>query len=399
MTGVLERPIIAAATASGYKVLVVFGTRPEAIKMVPVIQALRAVPRLAVEVCVTGQHREMLDQVLRLFAITPDYDLDVMRHHGGLTATTAAVLTGLEPVLIKARPDRVLVHGDTASTLAASLAAYYQRIPVGHVEAGLRSGDPYQPWPEEINRRIADVIADQFYAPTEHARRNLLAEGVPDSRIFVTGNTVIDSLFSTLGQIQRDTGLRQSLAQQFAFLSGTRRILLVTGHRRENFGPAFENICHAIRRLVMRHDIEVVYPVHLNPAVQKPVYDLLGGQDRIHLIGTLDYAPFVHLMQRADVILTDSGGIQEEAPSLNKPVFVMRNVTERPEALEAGSIALVGTDPDRIVEAVSQVLDDPQRYAAMINRPNPYGDGQAAQRIAAIIGRSIPQLRTVESVP
>lgn len=370
------------------KILTVFGTRPEAIKMVPVVHALEREPGITAEVCVTGQHREMLDQVLQLFDVTPDYDLDVMRSASGLTATTAAVLTGLEPILARSKPDRILVHGDTATTLAASLAAYYQRIPVGHVEAGLRSGDIYQPWPEEVNRRIADVICDHFYAPTEHARENLLRENVPADRIFVTGNTVIDALFAMLDKIEREPSLRRALEERFSFLDVNRRLLLVTGHRRENFGPAFENICHAIRKLVAVHDIEVVYPVHLNPAVQKPVHAILGGQERIHLIGTLDYAPFVYLMKRAHVILTDSGGIQEEAPSLNKPVFVMRNVTERPEALAAGSIKLVGTEIRRIVEEVSEVLDRKDAYEAMINKINPYGDGTAAQRIARIISRS-----------
>lgn len=370
------------------KILTVFGTRPEAIKMVPVVHALEREPGITAEVCVTGQHREMLDQVLQLFDVTPDYDLDVMRSASGLTATTAAVLTGLETILARSKPDRILVHGDTATTLAASLAAYYQRIPVGHVEAGLRSGDIYQPWPEEVNRRIADVICDHFYAPTEHARQNLLRENVPADRIFVTGNTVIDALFAMLDKIEREPSLRRALEERFSFLDVNRRLLLVTGHRRENFGPAFENICHAIRKLVAAHDIEVVYPVHLNPAVQKPVHAILGGQERIHLIGTLDYAPFVYLMKRAHVILTDSGGIQEEAPSLNKPVFVMRNVTERPEALAAGSIKLVGTEIRRIVEEVSEVLDGKDAYEAMINKINPYGDGTAAQRIARIISRS-----------
>lgn len=370
------------------KVLTVFGTRPEAIKMAPVIYALRRQPGIKAEVCVTGQHREMLDQVMRLFEISPDYDLDVMRTASGLTATTAAVLTGLEPVLMRSKPDRVLVHGDTATTLAASLAAYYQRIPVGHVEAGLRSGDIYQPWPEEVNRRIADAICDQYYAPTEHARQNLLSENVAADRIFVTGNTVIDALFATIETIKRAPSLRREMEERFSFLDARRPLLLVTGHRRENFGPAFENICHAIRQLVVSRDIEVVYPVHLNPAVQKPVHAILGGQDRIYLVDTLDYAPFVYLMNRAHVILSDSGGIQEEAPSLNKPVFVMRNVTERPEALEAGSIRLVGTSIARIVESVGEVLDRPDAYAAMINKVNPYGDGKAAQRIAGIIARS-----------
>lgn len=368
------------------KVLLVFGTRPEAIKMIPVAQALSRTPGVDLKVCVTGQHREMLDQVLDLFSITPDYDLDIMRTGArGLTASTAGMLQALEPVFAAERPDRILVHGDTATTLAASLAAYYQKIPVGHVEAGLRSSDIYQPWPEEVNRRVTDVIADQFYAPTLAARDNLLRENVPADRIFVTGNTVIDALFETVSLIDRDKELRASLDERFKFINPSKRLLVITGHRRENFGPSFASICHAIADIVEENDLEAVYPVHLNPEVQRPVRAILGNKPGIHLIEPLDYLPFVELMRRAHIIMTDSGGIQEEAPSLGKPVFVMRNVTERPEAIEAGTACLVGTDRASIVATVSNVLQNETAYRLMSGRRNPYGDGKAAKRIARII--------------
>lgn len=366
--------------------------------MIPVVRALQAEPLVEVEVCVTGQHRQMLDQVLDLFAIRPDYDLNVMRSSQGLTATTCAILTGLEPVLKASRPDRVLVHGDTATALAASIAAYYQGIRVGHVEAGLRSGDNYQPWPEEVNRRAVDVISDHFYAPTPQARDNLLAENIPAGRIHVTGNTVIDALFATLALIDSDATLRMQLDQRFSFLKPDRKLLLVTGHRRENFGPAFKNMCAAIGDLAGAHDIDVVYPVHLNPEVQRPVHAILGNKPNVHLIAPLDYLPFVNLMSRSHVILTDSGGIQEEAPSLGKPVFVMRNVTERPEAIASGAARLVGTDTRRIFEDVSDVLRNPLVYAAMSGRRNPYGDGHAATRIARIIAGNRVEIQTREVV-
>jgi UDP-N-acetylglucosamine 2-epimerase len=376
------------------RVLVVFGTRPEAIKMVPVIAALRAEPGVAVEVCVTAQHRQMLDQVLALFGIVPDYDLDVMREAQGLTGITCGVLQGLEAVLDKARPDRVLVHGDTTTALATTLACYYRKVPVGHVEAGLRSGDPYQPWPEENNRRLTDVIADQLYAPTPASRDNLLREGVPPSRIFVTGNTVIDALEATLAVIDGDPARQAALDERFAFLDRKRPILLITGHRRENFGAPFRDLCMAIADLVDVHGLQAVYPVHLNPNVQAPVREILGHRDNVHLIEPLDPLPFVYLMRRAHVILTDSGGIQEEAPSLAKPVFVMRNVTERPEAVAAGVVKLVGTDRARIVAEVGKVLTDKAAYAAMSRAENPYGDGEAAKRIASIVaGRPVADWR------
>ena len=374
------------------KILVVFGTRPEAIKMAPVIKALEREPDITVEVCVTAQHRQMLDQVLALFEITPDYDLDIMTAAQGLTDITCAILQKMEPVLAKAKPDRVLVHGDTTTTLATTLACYYQKIPVGHVEAGLRSGNPLQPWPEEINRRLTDAITDLFFAPTASSRENLLAENADPARVHVTGNTVIDALLATTRIIDAQADLRASLQQQFSFLDTERPILLVTGHRRENFGEPFQMLCAAIADLAQAHKLQVVYPVHLNPNVQAPVRRILGSIDNVHLIEPLDYLPFVYLMQRSYVILTDSGGIQEEAPSLGKPVFVMRNVTERPEAVAAGTVRLVGTDRKRIFDSVSDVLCDEARYLAMSRIHNPYGDGKASERIAGVLaGRPIEE--------
>lgn len=374
------------------KVLVVFGTRPEAIKMAPVIKALQNEPGISVEVCVTAQHRQMLDQVLALFGLTPTYDLNVMTAAQELTDITCSILTRLEPVLAAAKPDRVLVHGDTTTTLATSLACFYKGIPVAHVEAGLRSHDPRQPWPEEINRRVADVIADVFFAPTSSSKKNLLAENVDPSRVFVTGNTVIDALFATIKLIQSTPNLSHSLRAKFPFLDEKRRVLLVTGHRRENFGSPFQSLCEAIAELACSQQLTVVYPVHLNPNVQTPVREILGGLAHVHLIEPLDYLPFVYLMQTAHVILTDSGGIQEEGPALGKPVFVMRNVTERPEAVDAGTVRLVGTDRHRIVEMISNVLDEPTEYLMMSRAHNPYGDGKASARIAGILkGRCVAE--------
>lgn len=374
------------------KTLVVFGTRPESIKMIPVVRALQAEPSIEVEVCVTAQHRQMLDQVLRLFDLTPDYDLDIMTSAQGLTGITCAVLSGMEDVLSRAKPDRVLVHGDTTTTLAASLACYYQKIPVGHVEAGLRSGDPLQPWPEENNRRVTDVIADQMFAPTASSRANLLAEGVAPGKIVVTGNTVIDALLDTLSLIDGNPERKAALDRQFSFLDPALPVLLVTGHRRENFGQPFRDLCMAIAELARSLPLQVVYPVHLNPNVQAPVREILAAQERVHLIEPLDYLPFVELMRRSHVILTDSGGIQEEAPSLGKPVFVMRNVTERPEAVDAGVVKLVGTDKTRIVSEVAAVFTHEANYLAMSRATNPYGDGKAAQRIAAAVaGRTVEE--------
>lgn len=363
------------------KILVVFGTRPEAIKMAPVVNALRARPEIDAKVCVTAQHRQMLDQVLRLFSITPDFDLDLMRSGQDLTDITTRALTGLREVFSSWRPDRILVHGDTTTTLSAALEAYYFRIPVGHVEAGLRTGNIYSPWPEEINRRMTGVIADIHFAPTEQARRNLLNEAVNPERILVTGNTVIDALLWVVRTLDTNQALRNDLDRQFDYLDRSKRLLLVTGHRRENFGEGFENICHALGRLADRNDVEIVYPVHLNPNVQEPVKRILGGKRNIFLIEPQDYLPFVYLMNRSSLILTDSGGIQEEAPTLGKPVLVMRDTTERPEAVTAGTVRLVGTDCERIYDEASQLLNNPAAYQQMSIAHNPYGEGTASQQI------------------
>ena len=363
------------------KVLVILGTRPEAIKMAPVIQALQRAEGTETRVCVTAQHRQMLDQVLHLFDIRPDHDLNLMQPGQSLTDLTANVLRGLHPVLETEQPDLVLVHGDTTTTLAGALAAYYQRIPVGHVEAGLRTGNIYAPWPEEMNRRIAGAITAVHFAPTARARDNLLREGVGEERIHVTGNTVIDALLTVVDKARANPEMKH----RFDFLEPQRRTILVTGHRRENFGDGFERICRALGRLAERTDVQIVYPVHLNPNVLGPVREALGNRDNVHLIEPLDYLPFVALMDRADLIITDSGGVQEEAPSLGKPVLVMRETTERPEAVEAGTVRLVGTDEDRIVREATRLLDDPKAYAAMSRAHNPYGDGQAASRIVKVI--------------
>lgn len=363
------------------KVLSIFGTRPEAIKMAPVVNALADADGIESRVCVTAQHREMLDQVLELFKIVPDYDLDVMMSGQDLTDITAKVLQGLRGVLRDFRPDIVLVHGDTTTTLAASLASYYERIAVGHVEAGLRTGNIYSPWPEEINRKVAGVLAKLHFAPTERARQNLLAEGVSDEAIHVTGNTVIDALLDVAGRIRNSGSLSRQMEKAFPFLDSDKRLLLVTGHRRESFGVGFEQICQALARLGRNPDLQIVYPVHLNPNVQEPVNRVLGDCENVHLIEPLDYLPFVYLMMQAHLILTDSGGVQEEAPSLGTPVLVMRQTTERPEAIEAGTVCLVGTDVDRIVGSVNELLNNAEAYGNMSRAHNPYGDGRAVGRI------------------
>ena len=366
------------------KVLTVFGTRPEAIKMAPVVKALAAVEGIDARVCATAQHREMLDQVLTLFKIVPDYDLDIMRVEQNLSEITSRVLSGLEPILKYFAPDIVLVHGDTTTTLAASLAAYYQRISVGHVEAGLRTGNIYSPWPEEINRKVVSAITSLHFAPTDGARQNLLREGVKDSAIHVTGNTVIDALHDVTEMMVSDTELSSGLADTFSLPKG-KRIILVTGHRRENFGNGFERICETLYQIAGRDDVHVVYPVHLNPNVRKPVERLLGGHENISLIPPQDYLPFVYLMNRAELILTDSGGVQEAAPSLGKPVLVMRDTTERPEAVDAGTVKLVGTDVQLIVTELTRLLDDQCAYEEMSFAHNPYGDGKAATQIISAI--------------
>ncbi len=367
------------------KVLTIFGTRPEAIKMAPVVSELRRSASLDVGVCVTAQHRQMLDQVLDLFEITPDHDLDIMQPDQTLDQITARVLTGIGGVLDRVRPDMVLVHGDTTTTLAASLAAFYRRLPVGHVEAGLRSGSLLAPWPEEMNRRVATLAARHHFAPTERSRRNLLDEGVAPESIHVTGNTVIDALFETLARIRSSPERLGGLEKRFSFIEGGKPLVLVTGHRRENFGAGFEDICTALLDISERHGVEIVYPVHPNPSVRKPVERLLSGRKSIHLIDPLDYEPFVFLMEKSHLIITDSGGVQEEAPSLGKPILVMREITERPEAVDAGTVILVGTSRDRIVGEAGRLLTDTQHYRRMAQAINPYGDGQAAGRIRRVI--------------
>lgn len=364
------------------KVLSVFGTRPEAIKMAPVVLALAADSRFDARVCVTGQHREMLDQVLNCFNIRPNYDLALMTPDQTLSEITATVLTRFDPVLTDFVPDMVLVHGDTLTTLAASLAAYFQRISVGHVEAGLRTRNLYSPWPEEGNRHLTSVITALHFAPTESARLNLLDEGCRSDSIIVTGNTVIDALLLGRAKISANAELATTFAAQLPHISEAARIVLVTGHRRESFGRGFENICQALVDIAKRYPGEhIIYPVHLNPNVREPVNRLLSGISNIHLIEPLDYLPFIYWMSRAYIVLTDSGGIQEEAPALGKPVLVMRETTERPEAVDAGTVELVGTDTGNIVKAVSALLDDPARFQKMSLAHNPYGDGKASQRI------------------
>lgn len=367
------------------KILIVFGTRPEAIKMAPVVKRLQETPGLDAKVCVTAQHREMLDQVLDLFGITPDYDLNIMKPGQDLTDITARILLALRDLLKAERFDRLLVHGDTTTTMAAALAAFYEKVSVGHVEAGLRTGNIYAPWPEEMNRSLVGRIAAQHYAPTETARASLLAENVPDADILVTGNTVIDALHEVVAQFDTDPDLDAQMRARFPFLEEGRRMVLVTGHRRENFGGGFERICTALREISEKSDAQVVYPVHLNPNVQEPVNRILGDAGDVHLIEPQDYLPFVWLMRRAHIVVTDSGGVQEEAPSLGKPVLVMRETTERPEAVEAGTVRLVGTDPDKICSEALTLLNDTAAYEAMARALNPYGDGHAAERIAAAL--------------
>ena len=364
------------------KVLTVFGTRPEAIKMAPLVHALAQDDAFESRVCVTAQHREMLDQVLRLFEIVPDYDLNIMKPGQGLSEITCRILEGLKGVLEDFKPDVVLVHGDTTTTMATSLAAFYQRIPVGHVEAGLRTGNLYSPWPEEANRKLTGHLAMYHFSPTENSRQNLLRESLRDDHIFVTGNTVIDALLWVRDRIMHDSELRSSLDQRYPFLDANKKLILVTGHRRESFGGGFERICSALAEIACQHpEVQVVYPVHLNPNVSEPVNRILKGIDNIILIDPQDYLPFVYLMTRSYLILTDSGGIQEEAPSLGKPVLVMRDTTERPEAVDAGTVQLVGTDVAKIVDAVTRLLTDEGEYHAMSRAHNPYGDGHACQRI------------------
>ncbi len=354
--------------------------------MAPLVHALAKDPHFEAKVCVTAQHREMLDQVLSLFSIVPDYDLNIMSPGQGLTEITCRILQGLKPVLESFKPDVVLVHGDTTTTAAASLAAFYQRIPVGHVEAGLRTGDLYSPWPEEANRTLTGHLAMYHFAPTENSRQNLLRENLSGKRIFVTGNTVIDALFWVRDRVMNDKALNADLSQRYPFLSQGKKMILVTGHRRESFGQGFEQICHALAEIAANNpDVQIVYPVHLNPNVSEPVNRILGHIDNIMLIEPQEYLPFVWLMNHAWLILTDSGGIQEEAPSLGKPVLVMRETTERPEAIDAGTVRLVGTDSQRIVDEVTRLLRDEDEYQRMSRAHNPYGDGRACERILSAL--------------
>lgn len=382
------------------KIMLVFGTRPEAIKMAPLVKALQErKDHFETIVTVTGQHRQMLDQVLSLFDITPDFDLNIMKPGQDLTDVTTRILTGMRDVLAQSRPDLVLVHGDTSTSTAAALSAFYAQIPVGHVEAGLRTGDIYSPWPEEMNRRITGRIATLHFSPTDTSRRNLLAENTPDSQITVTGNTVIDALQTVVAKIESDKELDASLAESIkgmgydcSRIDAGHRMVLITGHRRENFGEGFLNICRAIQRLAQRYpDIDFVYPMHLNPNVRRPIAEMFEGKDfpNVFFIEPLDYLPFVYMMKQAYLIITDSGGIQEEAPSLGKPVLVMREVTERPEALEAGTIRLVGTDADKIVDEAARFIDDPAYYHANSLIANPYGDGKACERIIDFISAKL----------
>ena len=368
------------------KILHVFGTRPEAIKMAPIVRACEANNNLESRVCVTAQHREMLDQVLDLFEIVPDYDLNLMTPGQTLNDVTSAILLKLKPILMEYQPDLLLVHGDTATTFAASLAAYYEKIDVGHVEAGLRTGNIYSPWPEEINRKLTGSIARFHFAPTSVSKQNLVNEGISESQICITGNTVIDALLSVKEKIDSDVALAHKLSLQFKTIDFSKKLIVVTGHRRENFGSGFEAICSALAQLAeKRADLEIVYPVHLNPNVQLPVKKYLSDYKNIHLIEPLDYLPFIYLMTKSNIILTDSGGIQEEAPSLGKPVLVMRDTTERPEALAAGTVKLVGTNSSQIVHDVIELLDDASKYSQMSRAANPYGDGKACDKILSFI--------------
>ncbi|MFK8028111.1 MAG: non-hydrolyzing UDP-N-acetylglucosamine 2-epimerase, partial [Gammaproteobacteria bacterium] len=361
-------------------------TRPEAIKMAPIITALRARPEcFELKVCVTAQHREMLDQVLNFFEIVPDYDLNLMSSGQDLTDITVNVLAGVRDILKLWKPDKVLVHGDTTTTLSASLAAFYEQVTVAHIEAGLRTGNIYSPWPEEMNRNLTSVISTQHFAPTENARKNLLSEGVSDDVVYVTGNTVVDALQIATTKIQMNSELQGLFKAKFSFLDEKLKLILVTGHRRENLGKGFEDLCMSLKKLGEREDVQIVYPVHLNPNVQEPVYRILAECSRIHLIDPQDYLPFVYLMDKAYLIITDSGGIQEEAPSLGKPVLLTRNTTERPEAVEMGTVRLVGTNTQRIVDEAVVLLDNHAEYEHMVSVNNPYGDGQAAEKIVKIL--------------
>jgi UDP-N-acetylglucosamine 2-epimerase (non-hydrolysing) len=372
------------------KVLLVFGTRPEAIKMAPLVKVFEKEKNIVSKVCVTAQHREMLDQVLELFDITPDYDLNLMKPGQDLYDITSNVLLGMKSVLAEFQPDVVLVHGDTTTTSSASLAAFYQQIKVGHVEAGLRTGDIYSPWPEEANRQITGVLANYHFAPTATSKSNLLKENKDEKNIIVTGNTVIDALFLALEKIKNDKALESKIKEQIEDLNyeikDDKKVILVTGHRRENHGQGFINICEALKTIAINNpEIDIVYPVHLNPNVQKPVKEILSDTPNVYLIDPLQYEQFIYMMNRSHFIITDSGGVQEEAPSLGKPVLVMRDTTERPEAVDAGTVKLVGTNKEAIIQEAQKLLDDKVSYEKMSKAHNPYGDGKACERIVEFI--------------
>ncbi len=374
------------------KILTVVGTRPEAIKMAPLIRRLQSAPNIVVVVCSTGQHREMIKQVFDLFSISPDIDLDVMQPDQKLSDLTARVLLGMEAVITNHRPDRVLVHGDTTTTMGATLAAYYQRVPVGHVEAGLRTRNIYAPWPEEVNRRVTDTIADRLYAPTKSSRDNLLAEGIARENIVVTGNTVIDALLDIVRGPLAEPAIQKQLGARLPYFTGDRKTILVTCHRRESYGDGFRDVCAALAQLAERPDVQIVFPIHRNPNV-RAAFALLGAYRNVKLVEPLDYLDFVYAQSKSHFILTDSGGVQEEAPSLGKPVLVMREVTERPEAVAAGTVKLVGTDTKRIVDTASALLDNSAAYAAMSAIHNPYGDGKACERIIASLCEDLDNAR------
>lgn len=363
------------------KILIIFGTRPEAIKMAPLVKKLQQHPDINSYVCVTAQHREMLDQVLELFNIVPDFDLDIMKSAQNLSDITSQILIKLRPVLQQLRPDRVLVHGDTTTAMAAAMVAFYEKTPVAHVEAGLRTGNIYSPWPEEMNRRVVSVFADMHFAPTSKARKNLINENINGNQIFVTGNTVIDSILMVKEKLHLNKGIEKQFDDILSFLDSQKKLILVTAHRRENFGQGLLDICTAISLIAENKSIQVIYPVHLNPNVQRPVYRILGDKENVKLLSPLDYLRFVYLMDRSYIILTDSGGIQEEAPSLGKPVLVMRETTERPEAVDAGTVKIVGTDPEKICREVNSLLENDEKYTMMSHAHNPYGNGHAADQI------------------
>ncbi len=371
------------------RILLVFGTRPEGIKMAPLVENIKKNVNLDIKVCVTAQHREMLDQVLKLFNIIPDYDLNLMRHNQSLSELTCNIIKGMEKVYEDFKPDWVMVHGDTSTTIGASLAAYYKKIKIAHVEAGLRTNNIYSPWPEEANRQLTSKLANLHFAPTEQARQNLITEGVDHKAITITGNTVIDALLTVSRKLDENHELAQKLGEKFSYLDNEKKTILVTGHRRENLGEGFESICHALYKIALEPNVQVVYPVHLNPKVQEPVTRILGKSKNVHLLTPLDYLPFVYLMKRSHLVLTDSGGIQEEAPSLGRPVLLMRDTTERPEAVLAGTVRLVGTNTESIVKNVMELLNDKSKYKKMSRAHNPYGDGYACQRIVDVMNRIV----------